>query len=1179
MWRPDPTPSAARSGDPDVVVPTMARRADRLGWWSLVLAVITSTALAAGRLLDVRWLAAPVDRSHPIMLNGALGLFAFSGAAIVLRRWGAIDHVRIAVQVVGTVIALVGLATLFEHLSGIRLGIDQLVRPDAWSGHANPGRPAPQAAFALAAFGIALATPTEWVRSRDALVVAGTVAGLLGLAGHLLGVEELVVLGGTYGLPSETGLIIVLGGVGFALTAPTSGTILAPIVSDTPGGALLRRLMAFALLLPIGAGVLDAALHASGIGDHHGTGWILTSVGVTVTVAMGWRVAMTVDDLSQRVAAQRSRLETLIRSLPDDVRRFDVFGTEQVLTAMEGRLLDDAARARIEGVAARALDGASAREAVTLERGRALTHLDVIATPIRAADGAVTGAITVTRDVTELHAMQQRYRELFDSIPEGLYELGGDGSILVANDPLAQMLGFADAADLLARVSHAQPLWVDTHERDEILRQIRAGTTSGIIDARLRRADGEVITVELSYRVVTSPSGAPIGLRGTVRDVSEERAASARLAEVQERYRLAFENGPLGRVVLDVAGEPARFLDVNPALAELLGYGVEELRSLDPGSLIHPEDLSMEAAALQRCLDGDAQTITYDTRRRHRSGEWIPVGFTGALLRDEMGRPRYAMATVEDLRPRVQATDALMAATALAERRARQSAALNELSAAVLSATDLDDLHTVAARLLTRVLGVEIVTVCELTDGRWHLTGYVGLDPEWLALRTIHVPNDSDVAEVARSLTTRVVPDWRSECDLRLVPLLHAHGVRSTVTANVGQAGTTTITVASTAPRSYDREEVTLVESVGRLLGVARVNDDTRRELARSQQTLAALIDNAPAAVYLFDTEGRFMIANREMARIAGAPDGELVGRTRREVLAYDAAAAAQQEAHDAEVLATGSPQTYEESAPGSDGARTYLSVKFPLLDDRGAAFGIGGISTDITPIKDLESENQRAWNEMLRRIARAVEYRDEETGAHIDRMSAYCELLADQLGLGGERAASIRAAATLHDAGKIAIPDAILLKPGPLTARERQVVQQHCDVGYHLLRGTGAEVLDLAATIAWTHHERWDGSGYPRGLRREEAPLEARIAAVADVFDALTSDRVYRRAVSVDAALAVLRDGSGAAFDPAVVGALLARADDAVAILRRYADRPARESRSGLQARYGSMLEQTSTR
>jgi putative two-component system response regulator len=127
-----------------------------------------------------------------------------------------------------------------------------------------------------------------------------------------------------------------------------------------------------------------------------------------------------------------------------------------------------------------------------------------------------------------------------------------------------------------------------------------------------------------------------------------------------------------------------------------------------------------------------------------------------------------------------------------------------------------------------------------------------------------------------------------------------------------------------------------------------------------------------------------------------------------------------------------------------------------------------------------------------------------------------------------------------MHDVGKIGVPDAILLKPGPLDAGERVEMQRHAEIGYGILAGSGAELLDLAATIAWTHHERFDGGGYPRGLKGEEIPLEGRIAAVADVFDALTSDRVYRAAFTRAEALMMMRAERGLHFDPRVLDAFL---------------------------------------
>jgi putative two-component system response regulator len=192
---------------------------------------------------------------------------------------------------------------------------------------------------------------------------------------------------------------------------------------------------------------------------------------------------------------------------------------------------------------------------------------------------------------------------------------------------------------------------------------------------------------------------------------------------------------------------------------------------------------------------------------------------------------------------------------------------------------------------------------------------------------------------------------------------------------------------------------------------------------------------------------------------------------------------------------------------------------------------------------------------ETIRRLSRAVEYRDPETGDHIERMSGYCALLAGRLGLDAD---AMLIASPMHDVGKIAVPDRILLKPGPLTADERLDMQRHAQVGYELLAGSDSELLELAAKIAWTHHERVDGGGYPRGLVGEAIPLEGRIAGVADVFDALTSDRVYRSALPLAEAVATMEEERGTHFDPDVLDVFVDSLDEVAAIRERSTPGPA---------------------
>ena len=204
------------------------------------------------------------------------------------------------------------------------------------------------------------------------------------------------------------------------------------------------------------------------------------------------------------------------------------------------------------------------------------------------------------------------------------------------------------------------------------------------------------------------------------------------------------------------------------------------------------------------------------------------------------------------------------------------------------------------------------------------------------------------------------------------------------------------------------------------------------------------------------------------------------------------------------------------------------------------------------TTIKDLErSEDQLALSqeETIIRLSIAVESRDAETGSHIERMGRYCALLAEKLGWSESARDLLRVASPLHDVGKIAIPDAVLQKPGALTADERKQMEEHAAIGHRILAGSDSPLLDLAARIAMTHHEKWDGSGYPNGLKGEDIPIEGRIAAVADVFDALTSDRVYRKAMPLDKALSILQEGRGSHFDPEVLDRFFNSIDEVIAI------------------------------
>jgi putative two-component system response regulator len=186
---------------------------------------------------------------------------------------------------------------------------------------------------------------------------------------------------------------------------------------------------------------------------------------------------------------------------------------------------------------------------------------------------------------------------------------------------------------------------------------------------------------------------------------------------------------------------------------------------------------------------------------------------------------------------------------------------------------------------------------------------------------------------------------------------------------------------------------------------------------------------------------------------------------------------------------------------------------------------------------------------EIILRLALAVEYRDNDTGEHTLRVARYSRIIAEQLGLPPRLCRDIYLAAPLHDVGKVAIPDNILLKPGRLTDEEMAVIRTHASIGERILADSSCELIQLGAQIAAGHHERWDGRGYPHGLKAEAIPIAARVVAVADVFDALTTRRPYKEPMPLEDARAYLAEDQGKQFDPACVAAFLSRWDDVAAI------------------------------
>jgi PAS domain S-box-containing protein len=327
---------------------------------------------------------------------------------------------------------------------------------------------------------------------------------------------------------------------------------------------------------------------------------------------------------------------------------------------------------------------------------------------------------------------------------------------------------------------------------------------------------------------------------------------------------------------------------------------------------------------------------------------------------------------------------------------------------------------------------------------------------------------------------------------------------------------------------------------------------DHRRRL---EAELSRYFESSLDLLATIDMSGRFTRVNPAWERTLGYSAEAMRLRPTRELVHPD-----DQEATDAEhdALAGGSHETimFRNRFRAADGAYRWLEWSATSSPSEDV---IHAVARDITVQREAEQqlanhahvleaevaertrELEDSRTKMLHRLALAAEYRDDDTFQHTQRVGQTSAEIAARLELGSEQILRLREAAPLHDVGKIAIPDCILLKPGKLTAQEFEVMKTHAALGARLLDGSGSPVLQMATIIAASHHERWDGSGYPNGLAGEEIPLVGRVVAVADVFDALTHDRPYKSAWPVEQAVEEIRRGAGSQFDPLVVAAFLA--------------------------------------
>lgn len=366
-----------------------------------------------------------------------------------------------------------------------------------------------------------------------------------------------------------------------------------------------------------------------------------------------------------------------------------------------------------------------------------------------------------------------------------------------------------------------------------------------------------------------------------------------------------------------------------------------------------------------------------------------------------------------------------------------------------------------------------------------------------------------------------------------------------------------------TRPRDFSDRERAMLENLAQIVVDEMELRRTGRKLRESEAALrhtmhensrlATAVDNVASGVVMTDPTrpgNPITFANPGFYAMTGYSADEVIGRNCRFLQGRDTDPATI--AAISEAIAERRPFAGLVSNYRRDGTTFVNELRInPVYDENGELLTFVGLQNDVTGrerakelletrVSERTAELAQSQIEILKRLARAAEFRDDDTGQHTIRVARTTALIAAALGLPSEQVDLMREAAPLHDVGKIAIPDGILLKPGKLTDEEFTTMRSHAALGAALLSQGRSEVVQVAERIAGSHHERWDGQGYPQRLSGESIPLEARIVSVADVFDALTHDRPYKRAWSVADAVAEIAAQRARQFDPSAVDAFL---------------------------------------
>ncbi len=682
-----------------------------------------------------------------------------------------------------------------------------------------------------------------------------------------------------------------------------------------------------------------------------------------------------------------------------------------------------------------------------------------------------------------LRESEERFRLLSEVTMEGIV-IHKNGIAVDLNSAVLRTLGY-DREDLLGK--NLIELVVHEGDRDKIKENIVKEYARPYV-ARMAKKNGDVIWTEIEARNIDL-DGEVIRV-AAVRDIEDRKKAEDDLRNSEAKFRSYVENAPYGVFITDASG---RYHDVNPAAEKITGYSCEELLEMSIPDLI-PEDAMEDGIAhFARLLEtgnstGEVPFLRKDGERRFWNVSAVKIGGDRFL------------GFAEDVTNRKMAEDRLR------ENEELIRAVMDNLPLGV-AVNSLDP--AVEFSYMNDRFWKTYKTSREELSGPDAFWSAVYKDPEFRGKIRERVLKDCESGDPGKM-------QWDD------VPITREGETFFVSARNTPVPGSSLMVSAVWDVTEYKK---------------------TEDQLRRVSERLQAIYDHSPLLISEFDLEGRYLLVNRAVSELFGLSARELEGRTFFELLPEEAAEIFMRRTRH--VWDSQEPLAVEDTVDIGGVKRHFLTMLFPLYDKEGHINSIGSIAHDITDRKEAEDllrdalgRLRRVTGSVIQVIVAAVESRDPYTAGHQKRVGDLARAIATEMGLSDHDVEGIRIAGVIHDLGKISVPSEILSKPRILNDTEFAIVKEHPQKGYDILKDVDFDWP--VAEMVLQHHERLDGSGYPRGLKDGEILLQARILAVADVVEAMASHRPYRPTLGLEAALEEIAANRGKLYDPEAVDACL---------------------------------------